>query len=133
MTIASARPNNQLAQTSLISAIAGWVAWVLLQFFNFTLGILLSVVTFGISGMLCTVGGYLVVVPWLIAVVAGHKALSQVSQTGESGGKAMAIIGLVLGYGGLVFTICTVVLYFAGVLTLITAVILAPTSTPFTP
>ena len=132
MMVAPINPANKQAQTSLLTGIGGWVAWVIVVGFNWTLGAILSFLTVGVIGFLCTAAGYLVLIPWIIAVVTGHRSLNQIKQTGESG-RGMAIAGLVMGYGGLALTLCTILFYMAGVATLITAIILAPTTTPLAP
>ncbi|MBM4423471.1 MAG: DUF4190 domain-containing protein [Chloroflexi bacterium] len=123
--------NNRMAQTSLISGIIAWALWLLALCFNWTVGFIASLATFGLLGVCFTILGFLPVIPWAIAVVTGHVGISQVGRTGE-GGKGMAIAGLIMGYLGIVLTLCTLVLYVLGALGLI-ATSLVPTPPPFSP
>ena len=104
----TAQPNNRMALTSLISGIVAWVLWLLLLCFNWTIGLVFSLATAGLSGLCFGALGFLPVSPWIIGVVTGHLGISQIGGTGE-GGKGMAIAGLIMGYLGLVLTLCTLV------------------------
>jgi len=99
-----------MALTSLISGIVAWALWVLLICFNLTIGLVFSVVTFGLSGICTSIAGFLPVIPWFISVATGHAGISQISRTNESG-RGLAIAGLIMGYLGLVLTLCTLALY----------------------
>lgn len=103
-----AQPNNRQATTSLISGIIAWVAWLLFICFNWTIGLFVSLLTMGITGMLCGLVSYLPVIPWIVAIVTGHIGLSQIGRTGEAG-KGMAIAGLIMGYLGIAMTLCTII------------------------
>jgi hypothetical protein len=105
----TAQPNNRMALTSLISGIVAWALWLLLLCFNWTIGLVFSLVTFGLAGICFGIVSFLPVIPWLVAVVTGHVGISQIGRTGE-GGKGLAIAGLIMGYLGLVLTLCTLVL-----------------------
>jgi len=56
----------------------------------------------------------------LIAVIAGHRARTQIARTGEGGGR-LATAGLWLGYVGLVLVLAVVVLFIAFVTVLRTS------------
>lgn len=56
-----------------------------------------------------------VVVPFIgsiVAIITGHMAKKQISQTGE-GGSGMATAGLILGYVGIAFVVLAVVAWIA--------------------
>lgn len=107
---APAQPNNRQATTSLISGIVAWVLWLLFLCFNYSIGIFLSALTVGITGLLCGIVSFLPVIPWIVAVITGHLSLSQIGRTGE-GGKGSAIAGLIMGYLGIALTLCTIAFY----------------------
>jgi hypothetical protein len=127
----TAQPNNRMALTSLISGIVAWALWLLLLCFNWTIGLVFSMVTFGIAGLCFTIAGFLPVIPWAIAVVTGHVGISQIGRTGENG-KGLAIAGLIMGYLGVVLTLCTLVLYVLSALGLV-ALSFVPTPPPTLP
>ena len=127
----TAQPNNRMALTSLISGIVAWVLWLLLLCFNWTIGLVFSLVTFGLAGICFSIVSFLPVIPWLVAVVTGHVGISQIGRTGESG-KGLAIAGLIMGYLGVVLTLCTLVLYVLSALGLV-ALSFVPTPPPTLP
>jgi hypothetical protein len=108
-------PQNQPARNSLIAGAIGWGLWLLLLCFNWTLGLVLSALTAGILGICLAILGYLPVIPWIIAVINGHRGLSQAGQMGGEG-RGQAIAGLVMGYLGLVLTVCTLLFILLGIL-----------------
>lgn len=107
-------PNNKMALTSMVSGIVGWVLWVLILCFNLTIGLVISVATFGVAAICFGIIGYLPVIPWLAAVITGHMGIAQVARTGE-GGRGMAIAGLIMGYLGVALTLCVLALLLFGV------------------
>jgi hypothetical protein len=110
--------SNKLATTSLTLGIIGWVLYLGQWCFDFTLGLLLTVVTAGGSAVCSTVLDFLPFVLWLIGIVTGHVALGQVKRIGASG-RGKAIWGLVLSYSGMflvvIFMILMVVLIATGI------------------
>lgn len=123
--------SNRMALTSLISGIVAWVLWLLLLAFNWTIGLIFAMATFGISSICTGIAGFLPVIPWAIAVFTGHAGISQIGRTGEEG-RGLAIAGLIMGYSGLALTLCSlvlVILAFLGVITLS----LVPTPAPYVP
>ena len=70
------QPKDKLANTSLTFGLAGWVLYILQCCFDFTIGLLLDAVTAGISAAFSTVLDILPFVLWLVGIVIGHVALS---------------------------------------------------------
>ena len=58
----------------------------------------------GILGILCC--GPFTAIP---AIICGHSAVSKISHNPELDGRAMAIIGLVLGYLGVIIFVCVLI------------------------
>jgi Domain of unknown function (DUF4190) len=110
-----APPNNRQATTSLVSGIVAWVLWLLFFCFNWSIGAFLSFATVGITGVLCGIASFFPVIPWVLAIVTGHLAISQIKRTGEPG-RGLAIAGLVMGYAGIVITLCTFGFYILGIM-----------------
>ena len=101
--------SNKLANTSLTLGILGWVFYLGQWCFDFTLGLLLSVVTAGSSAICATVLDVLPFVLWLVGIVTGHVALGQLKRSGAPG-RGKAVWGLVLSYSGLFFVVLLVIL-----------------------
>ena len=104
--------SNKLASTSLTLGIIGWVFYLGQWCFDFTIGLLLSVVTAGSSALCATVLDILPFVLWLMGIVTGHVALGQLKRSGVRG-RGKAVWGLVLSYSGLFFTIALILLVVA--------------------
>jgi hypothetical protein len=51
-----------------------------------------------ICGILSVIGGAIVILPFLLAIIFGHSALARCSRDPEVGGKGLAIAGLAMGY-----------------------------------
>jgi type IV pilus assembly protein PilA len=51
-----------------------------------------------ILGIVSLIGGFLLIVPPLLAVIFGHVSLSQTKKNPALGGRGMGIAGLVMGY-----------------------------------
>ena len=104
--------SNKLANTSLILGILGWVFYLGQWCFDFTLGLLLSVVTAGSSALCATVLDFLPFVLWLVGIVTGHVALGQLKRSGARG-RGKAVCGLLLSYSGMFFTVALIILVVA--------------------
>jgi hypothetical protein len=101
--------SNKLANTSLTLGIIGWVIYIGQWCFDLTLGLFLAAVTAGASAACATILDFLPFVLWLVGVVTGHAALSQLKQI-PGPGRGKAIGGLVLNYSGLFFIVALIVL-----------------------
>jgi hypothetical protein len=101
--------SNKLANTSLTLGILGWVLYIGQWCFDFTIGLFLAAVTAGASAVCATILDFLPFVLWLVGIVTGHAALTQVRRSGAPG-RGKAIWGLVLNYSGLFFTVGLIVL-----------------------
>jgi hypothetical protein len=110
--------NKGLATTSLILGLVGWAIYILQWCFDLTFGLLLAGVTAGASAICSTVFDVLPFMLWLVGIVTGHIALSQIKQ-GIGTGHGRAVWGLFLNYFGLFFviiiTICILLLIGAGI------------------
>ena len=110
------RLNNTNAIISLIAGIAGWALFALSIMFGGTFGAFFTLATFGIGlfcliPLLCTIG-FIPPIGWIIAVLLGHKSLTEIRVSDQSG-RGIAIAGLVMGYSGFgiyVFGIIAIVL-----------------------
>ncbi|AMB57709.1 DUF4190 domain-containing protein [Microterricola viridarii] len=60
--------------------------------------------TFAIVSLVASVVGFFTGITFLVGIIFGHIALSQIKKSGENG-RGMAIAGLVIGYIGLVLGI----------------------------
>jgi len=112
---------NGMAIVSLVAGILAWIITIILLCINFGIMPVFTVATFGLGGMfyLCTAApGCISMIGWLVAIIAGHAAKSQIKQTGDRG-EGAATSGLIMGYIGLglmVLSICLIViLLIAGV------------------
>jgi len=107
----AAPPKNSLAVVSMVSGIVSWVLFFVTLCFNFTLGTALAAVTAGISGICSAILACVPPVGWIVAIITGHAAKSQIRQSGAAGG-GMATAGLIMGYIGvglLVLSLCLVI------------------------
>ncbi|HTX90599.1 MAG TPA: DUF4190 domain-containing protein [Anaerolineales bacterium] len=89
--------------------LVGWAFYLLQWCFDLTIGLLVAAVTAG-AGAVCT--SVLDVLPfllWLVGIVTGHVALSQIRHTGASG-RGRAVWGLILNYSGLLFIVLFIIL-----------------------
>lgn len=109
---------NKLATTSLSLGLIGWAIYLLQWCFDLTLGLVLAVFTAGSSAVCSTILDVLPFTLWLVGIVTGHTALSQIKHKGGSG-RGRAVFGLVLNYLGLffvvIFTVIVVLLIASGV------------------
>lgn len=53
-----------------------------------------------IAALVCGVGGFVIGVSFIPAIICGHLARAQIRRTGEQGG-GMALAGLIIGYAGI--------------------------------
>jgi Domain of unknown function (DUF4190) len=53
-----------------------------------------------IAALVCGVGGFVIGVSFIPAIICGHLARAQIRRTGEQGG-GMALAGLIIGYVGI--------------------------------
>jgi hypothetical protein len=100
--------SNKLATNSLTLGILGWIIYLIQWCFDLTIGLLLAVVSAGMSTICATALDLLPFVLWLIGILSGHAALAQIKRTG-SPGRGRAVWGLALGYLGMFFTILLIV------------------------
>ena len=108
-----ARPVTlKLARTSLTLGILGWIFYLLQWCFDLTLGLLLAGLTAGSSAICSTFLDFLPFILWLIGILTGHVALSQIKRAGFFG-RRQATWGLVLGYTGMFFTVLLIVIIVA--------------------
>jgi hypothetical protein len=61
-----------------------------------------------IAALVCGVGGFVIGLSFIPAIICGHLARRQIRQTGERGG-GMALAGLILGYVGTALFIALIV------------------------
>ena len=101
--------SNKLATNSLTFGILGWIIYLLQWCFDLTIGLLLAVVSAGVSTLCASVLDLLPFVLWLIGIVSGHVALAQIQRTGTPG-RGRAAWGLALSYLGMFFTILLIVI-----------------------
>jgi hypothetical protein len=95
---------NGNAITSLIMGIAGWVLSLGTLCFNALIGPLLTIATYGL-GLLCLVPlGCIPPILWLVGIITGHIATSQIKRTHE-GGQGMAVAGLIINWLGFVLIV----------------------------
>ena len=99
-------PANRNALTSMICGLGGWLLWLILVCFNFTIGSLIAFVTMGM-GALCLVPlGLLPYLGWIPAIVTGHLAIRQLNESGDAErGRGMALTGLISGYAAVGLTL----------------------------
>jgi len=111
-------PKKKLATTSLTLGLVGWAIYILQWCFDLTLGLLLAAFTAGTSAVCSTILDVAPFVIWLVGIVIGHTALSQIKRSGGPG-RGRAVWGLVLNYFGLffiaIFTVIIVILLATGV------------------
>jgi hypothetical protein len=65
-----------------------------------------------IASLVCGVGGFVIGLSFIPAIVLGHIARRQIRQTGQQGG-GMALAGLIIGYVGVALFIALVALLVA--------------------
>jgi Domain of unknown function (DUF4190) len=53
-----------------------------------------------IAALVCAVGGFVIGVSFIPAIICGHLARAQIRRTGEQGG-GMALAGIIIGYVGI--------------------------------
>jgi len=53
-----------------------------------------------IAALVCGVGGFVIGLSFIPAIICGHLARAQIRRTGEQGG-GMALAGLIIGYAGI--------------------------------
>jgi hypothetical protein len=106
---------NRLATTSLSLGLVGWTIYILQWCFDLTIGLLLATFTAGVSAVCSTILDVVPFVLWLVGIVTGHVALSQIKRSG-SPGRDRAVWGLVLNYFGL---------FFIGIFVIIVAILIA--------
>lgn len=100
--------SNKLATSSLTLGILGWIIYLIQWCFDLTIGLLLAVVSAGVSTICATALDLLPFVLWMIGILSGHAALAQIKRNG-SPGRGRAVWGLALGYLGMFFTIILIV------------------------
>lgn len=61
-----------------------------------------------IAALVCGVGGFVIGVTFIPAIICGHLARAQIRRTGEQG-DGMALAGLILGYVGTALFIALIV------------------------
>ncbi len=66
--------------------------------------------TFAIVSLVASVVGFFTGITFLVGIIFGHIAMSQIKKTGENG-RGMAIAGLVVGYIGLLLGIIAVIAF----------------------
>ena len=64
-----------------------------------------------IAALVCGVGGFVVGLSFIPAIICGHLARRQIRQTGEQG-AGMALAGLILGYVGIALFIVLIAVFF---------------------
>ncbi len=57
-----------------------------------------------VCGILSFLGGIALIIPFLLAIIFGHIALSKCNRDPQLGGKGLAIAGLCLGYSSILLT-----------------------------
>lgn len=112
--------SNSMATFSFVSGLVGWVIALLTICGNVLIAVL-ALATMGMGSILgiCTSAvGIISPIAWLIAIITGHVAKSQIGRTGEAG-SGSATMGLIMGYLGLgliLLSICVfTILSLAGV------------------
>ena len=63
-----------------------------------------------IAALVCGVGGFVVGLSFIPAIICGHLARRQIRQTGEQG-AGMALAGLILGYVGIALFIVLIAVF----------------------
>jgi hypothetical protein len=63
-----------------------------------------------IAALVCGVGGFVIGLSFIPAIVCGHLARRQIRQTGEQGG-GLALAGLILGYVGTALFIAVIAVF----------------------
>ena len=96
---------NRPAITSLVCSLSGWLVYIL----SFLLDAVVGAVTFGLGALCLWPLDFIPPILWLAAVVAGHVALRRIKQ-GGTGGRGLAIAGLITGYAGLALLVAIVLL-----------------------
>jgi Domain of unknown function (DUF4190) len=81
-----------------------------------------------IAALVCGVGGFVVGLSFIPAIICGHLARRQIRQTGEQG-AGLALAGLILGYVGVALFIALVAV-FAVVVTQIGHTVGVPNGVP---
>lgn len=64
-----------------------------------------------IASLVCGVGGFVVGLSFIPAIICGHLARRQIRQTGEQG-AGLALAGLILGYVGIVLFAALLAVFF---------------------
>ena len=112
---------NNLATTSLVMGILGWVFALTGLCINFLIVPAAAVITAGIGAFLYVCTCLPVALPpifWIVGVVTGHVGKNRIQESGEAG-LGMAKAGLIMSYIGLglgILSVCVLaILYFAGV------------------
>ena len=109
--------SNSMATISFLNGLVGWIITLLTICANVLVGVL-AVATAGLASTLgvCTsVIACVSPITWLLAIITGHIAKSQISRTGEAGGGS-ATWGLLMGYLGLglmLLSICVLAILMA--------------------
>jgi hypothetical protein len=65
-----------------------------------------------IAALVCGVGGFVVGLSFIPAIICGHLARRQIRQTGEQG-AGLALAGLILGYVGIALFIALIAVFLA--------------------
>jgi hypothetical protein len=65
-----------------------------------------------IAALVCGVGGFVVGLSFIPAIICGHLARRQIRQTGERG-AGLALAGLILGYVGIALFIALIAVFLA--------------------
>lgn len=113
--------SNSMATVSFLSGLVGWILTLLTLCAN-VLVAALAIATAGIGSTLgvCTsVIACVSPITWLIGIITGHIAKSQIGRTGEAGGGSatMGLLMSYLGMGLILLSICVLaVLMATGVL-----------------
>jgi Domain of unknown function (DUF4190) len=63
-----------------------------------------------IAALVCGVGGFVIGLSFIPAIICGHLARKQIRQTGEQG-AGLALAGLILGYVGTALFIALIALF----------------------
>lgn len=105
-THAESTQPNRLALLSLCLGIIGWLFFLMELCFDITLGTLAAFTTLSIALLCLMPVGLVPYLGWIGAVVTGHIAMLNLKSTeNQTGGRGMAIAGLVLGYLPLLITL----------------------------
>ena len=99
-------PTNRNALISMLCGLGGWLLFLIILCFNFTIGSLIAIGTMGV-GLICLIPiGFLPYLGWIPAVVTGHIAIKQLNESGDAErGRGMALTGLISGYLALGLTL----------------------------